>query len=378
MNPIFIVFILAFFSIYGSLNYYIGLRFFQSFAPFLKPYAQVYWIAIALLALSPFVSRMVKRSADRYITDRIANLGDYWLAVFYYAVLLWVVVDVVRFISRTRAVPSVGLGAGVFIALALILAYGAWNARTPRITTYDITIDKQVEGLEGLRAVMVADIHLGTTINNRRLEDMVRRINALQPDIIFYAGDIIDGDVSEFAEEEMPRILNQLTPRLGSYAVLGNHEKMRGGADESARHLRESGITVLVDQYIKVNNQFYVVGRDDAGMHGRPGATSGMPLDKIMVGIDKSLPIILLDHQPSRIHESLENGVDLQFSGHTHYGQLFPNHLITGRIFEIDWGHLKKEALHVIVSCGFGTWGPPIRTSGYSEIVEINIRFTGK
>lgn len=379
MNPLFIVLILAFFSIYGSLNYYIGLRFLQSFAPFLKPYAHIYWVGIALAALSPFVARMVKRSAENFLTDRIANLGDYWLAILYYALLLWVVVDIGRFISRTRSAPAWGVGLGVLIALALILVYGAWNARTPRVTTRNITINKQVEGLEQLCAVLVSDIHLGTTINNRRLEDMVRRINALQPDIIFFAGDIIDGDISEFAEEEMPRILRQLGPRLGSFAVLGNHEHIGGNSAEAIRHMEESGISVLIDQYVKINDQFYIVGRNDrSGRHMARTATPRKDLATVMAGVDHALPIILLDHQPAALNEPLANGVDLQLSGHTHFGQLFPNQLITSRLFEIDWGHLTKETLQVIVSCGYGTWGPPVRTSGYSEIVEINIRFTGQ
>jgi len=94
-----------------------------------------------------------------------------------------------------------------------------------------------------------------------------------------------------------------------------------------------------------------------------------------MEEIDHRLPIILLDHQPSNLAEPQTNGVDLQFSGHTHYGQFFPNNLVTGKIFEVDWGYLKKGTLQVIVSCGFGTWGPPIRIGSYSEIVDILIKF---
>jgi len=138
-----------------------------------------------------------------------------------------------------------------------------------------------------------------------------------------------------------------------------------------------AGITVLIDQYTKVNEQFYVVGRNDRS--GRYMARSVAPrkeLSAIMKDIDHTLPIILLDHQPAALHEPLANKVDLQLSGHTHNGQFFPNHLITNQLFEIDWGHFTKESLQVIVSCGYGTWGPPIRTSGYSEVVKINVKFS--
>ncbi|HOV43194.1 MAG TPA: metallophosphoesterase, partial [Syntrophothermus lipocalidus] len=92
-------------------------------------------------------------------------------------------------------------------------------------------------------------------------------------------------------------------------------------------------------------------------------------------GIDRSRPIILMDHQPIDLDEALNEGVDLQLSGHTHLGQLFPNRFVTRRVYEVDWGYLRKDNLQVIVSCGFGTWGPPIRVGNHPEIVVINVRF---
>ncbi len=95
-----------------------------------------------------------------------------------------------------------------------------------------------------------------------------------------------------------------------------------------------------------------------------------------MEGVDTSNPVLLLDHQPQNLDEAEKLGIDLQLSGHTHKGQFFPNNLITNRIFENDWGYLHKESLQVIVSSGFGTWGPPIRIGNKPEIVEILIRFS--
>jgi len=369
---------IPFIAIYSSLHYYIGLRFLQSFAPLINTHVSLYWVGVALLALSPFVTRLAKQIAKGSATAPLVNFGHYWLAAVYYAVVLWAAVDIVRFIAGITAAPSLGVGVGVMLAVALILVYGLWNASVTRVTTHHVIINKPVEGLAGLTAVMVSDLHLGTTFNNSRLAEMVDRIKALQPDIIFFAGDIIDGDVSEFAKQEMPRILRQLTPRFGCYSILGNHEHLGDHSAEAVKHMTSSGITVLVDKYTKVNNQFYVVGRNDR--LGRYMAKNHAPrkeLSALMDDIDHTLPIILLDHQPVALHEPLANKVDLQLSGHTHNGQLFPNHLITGRVFEIDWGHLTKGILQVIVSCGYGTWGPPIRTSGYSEIVEIRIKFVG-
>ncbi|HEX3032482.1 MAG TPA: metallophosphoesterase, partial [Bacillota bacterium] len=95
----------------------------------------------------------------------------------------------------------------------------------------------------------------------------------------------------------------------------------------------------------------------------------------LLTGVDKRLPIILLDHQPAHLEESAANGVDVQLSGHTHRGQLFPINWITRNVFEVDWGYLRKGGLQVIVSSGFGTWGPPIRIGSRAEVVELTLRF---
>lgn len=363
-----------FFLIYGAGNYYIGTRFLQSFSNTLSAHTSIYWVAVALLALSPFIARLVKRDTQSPIVSRAALVGDYWLAIFYYMLIIWAIFDVLRLVTRGAVAPTPYIGLGVIAIIVALLSYGTWNARQPRVTHYNITVPKQVSGLPDLRAVLVSDIHLGTTINNTRLEHMVELVNELNPDIVFFGGDIVDGDISEFAEEMMPQVLSKLTPRLGTYAIFGNHEYMGGHGEKAMVHLTAAGITVLRDSYIKVNDQLYVVGREDRSgnrMRGNPR----LDLPQLMAGIDRSLPIVLLDHQPSNLAEPLANGVDLQLSGHTHYGQFFPNNFVTGKIFEVDWGYLKKETLQVIVSCGFGTWGPPIRIGSYSEIVDIVIRF---
>jgi predicted MPP superfamily phosphohydrolase len=101
-------------------------------------------------------------------------------------------------------------------------------------------------------------------------------------------------------------------------------------------------------------------------------------LSTLLQGVDKKLPIILLDHQPYNLSEAEKNGVDLQLSGHTHKGQISPGNLITKKVYEVDWGYEKKGNFNIYVSSGVGTWGPPIRTGSHSEIVDIYINFMGK
>jgi len=223
---------------------------------------------------------------------------------------------------------------------------------------------------------MVSDIHLGLVVDNDRLKEMVNRINELDPDIVFLAGDTIDEDVRLFADNKMPEILKELKTKYGVYAVLGNHEYIGGNSKLAVEYLQQAGINVLVDKWIKVNDLFYVAGRDDL-MAGRMNGKQRLELSRLIEGIDYTLPIILLDHQPSNLEEGQINGIDLQLSGHTHNGQFFPNTLISKCVFENSWGYLRKGGCQIIVSAGFGTWGPPIRIGSNSEITDIKISFVG-
>ena len=370
-----------FVSIYAAGNYYVGLRFFQSIQSLIEPYSLFYWSGYAFLVISLFAGRLGKRFYPGYVNDLFAVTGNYWVGAVYYSLLIWAGIDVLHFLTSlifpaTRIIkyPSFYFGLAVLLLVFLLLLYGTWNARHPRIVHYDITIKKSVPDLPELHAVMVSDIHLGLVVDKDRLKEMVNRINELDPDVVFLAGDTIDEDVRLFASNKMPEILKKLKSRYGVYAVLGNHEYIGGNNELAVEYLQQAGIHVLVDKCIKVNNHFYVAGRDDR-VAGRMNGKKRLELSRLVDGIDHTLPIILLDHQPINLKEGQLNGIDLQLSGHTHAGQFFPNTLISKRVFENSWGYLKKGECQIIVSVGFGTWGPPIRIGSNSEITDIKISF---
>jgi uncharacterized protein len=380
ISPFFIGALIVFFSIYLAVNYYVGLHFFQSLRNFIEPYSFFYWAAYILLAVSLFAAKLGRRLFPGRINDLVAITGDYWLAATYYSFLIWAVADILHFLvdliypARITGYPSFYLGLGILSLVVALLIYGTWNARHPRVTHYDIAIKKTAYGLPKLHAVMVSDIHLGLIIDSDRLDEMVKSINELDPDIVFLAGDTIDEDVKLFLNQKMPEVIGKLKSKFGVYAVLGNHEYIGGNSELATDYLRQAGVIVLIDEYIKINNQFYIVGRDErmaAYMTGK----QRLDLSRVMEGIDHSLPIILLDHQPHKLEEGQRNGVDLQLSGHTHNGQFFPNNLFAKHFFEHSWGYLRKGEYQVIVSAGYGTWGPPIRIGNYSEIIDLNISF---
>lgn len=378
-----ILFLTIFVLIFGGLNYYIGIRGWQAFGKLIPAgYGPVYWIGFTFLAFSYLIGRLAMQYIPGSLSAGLTVLGSYWLAVMNFLVLALVLVDLLRLADRwlhflphgLKQYPAV-TGLIVLVAVLGIVLYGIWNARNPQLTHYDITIDKPVGSLHSLHAVMVSDLHLGSIVNNGRLIAMVNRINSLNPDIVLLPGDVIDENIGPFVEQKMQDSFLKLKARYGVYAVFGNHEYIGGHAEEARHYLSDAGVRVLRDECLKVADSFYIAGRD-YDMQGRFGGSGRKELSEVIAGIDVSLPLILLDHQPSRLEEARQQGVDLQLSGHTHQGQLFPFNLITKRIFATDWGYLRQGDFQIIVSSGYGTWGPPVRIGNHPEIVDITIHFT--
>jgi len=259
------------------------------------------------------------------------------------------------------------------MAVVLTVVTGYLNTRSPVVKKLNISIDKKAGDLKSLKIAVASDIHMGTIIARRSVERIVNRINSIGADIVLLPGDVVDEDIGPVIKRNLGEFLRNIRSKYGVYAVTGNHEYI-GGAEAACKYLEEHGIVELRDRYVKIADSFYVVGREDRASKGFAGILR-KPLAVLMEGIDKSLPVILMDHQPVHLEEAERSGVDLQLSGHTHHGQLWPFNFITKKIYEVSMGYKKKGNTHIYVSCGVGTWGPPLRTGNRPEIVEINIKF---
>lgn len=382
-NPFFTLVVSVIFLIYSALNYYIGLRGWQalfSFIPFLSP--KVYWPVFLLLSFSYFFSRFSEKFLPTMLYEGMTLVGAYWLAFMWYFLLVITALDLLRLFERwLQLVPveikrnlNPALGLAVVILVVGIVSYGAWNARHPQINHYDLTIAKQAGPLKQLHVVMVSDIHLGTIVHNGNLTKMVNMVNELKPDLILFAGDVFDENIESSNKQQVSDTFRKLSAPYGVFAVLGNHEYIGGNAEEAINYLGEAGVKVLRDSSQKIAESFYIIGRDDRSA-SRFNGVPRQDLKTLMQEVDSSLPIILMDHQPSQLDEPAEQGVNLQLSGHTHGGQLFPIQYITRQIFEKDWGLLQENDFQLIVSSGYGTWGPPIRVGNTPEIVDITIKF---
>jgi predicted MPP superfamily phosphohydrolase len=262
---------------------------------------------------------------------------------------------------------------GVSSIVLITVLTGYLNARNPKITQLNLKIDKVVQGKKSLHMVFASDIHLGTVIRKERLQNIVKQINQLKPDIIVFGGDVVDEDIAPVIRQNLGEELLQLKAPLGVYTVTGNHEYI-GGVEPAVRYLSEHGLQFLRDTAILIDGSFYLAGREDrdkARFTGKPRKE----IHDILSGVDQNLPIIMIDHQPFHLDKVVAEGVDFQLSGHTHHGQLWPFGYVTSKIYELSHGYKKKENTHFYVSNGLGTWGPPVRTGNRPEIVDIFIEF---
>jgi predicted MPP superfamily phosphohydrolase len=255
----------------------------------------------------------------------------------------------------------------------LLIVGGFINAIVPVVKEYNITIDKPADGINELRVAAVSDIHLGSIIRKRSIRKLSSILSDLHPDVIFLLGDIVDGELGPVLRDDLLKYFTQPLTTDGLYAITGNHEFI-GGAKRTVPYIESKGIRVLKDEVVVLPGGIQVIGRldrDSRRFYGQERA----PLEELMKKVDKSKPVILLDHQPFHLDETDKNGVDLQLSGHTHNGQLWPLNYLTRAIYELSYGYLRKGNAQIIVSSGYGLWGPRIRSGSRSEVMLINIKF---
>ena len=300
----------------------------------------------------------------------ITWMGALWLSLFYFLVLLLPVANLTLFLRRFTKIPKEKavkwIGFTTIIVIIGSFIFGVFNAYSPVFKSYQINIPKQIVGKQNLKIIMASDMHFGDLAGNGQARKLVEHINAKNPDLVMFPGDIINDDVTPFLEEGIPDILKQINAPV--YASLGNHD--RDDVD-LVQVFNNSGMKVLDDEVIVLPEGITLIGRKDKGYQDVKRAE----LHTLMKQVDLNTPVVLLEHQPYDLDIAAENGVDLVLSGHTHHGQVAPGNLITNRLFENDWGYLRKEQLQSIVSSGFGFWGLPLRIGTRSEIVEINVTF---
>ena len=339
-----------------------------------------------VLVLGAAFPLLYKGHGDTLAHMWLLRAGAFWMGVAFYVFVLVVLADIWGLGARLLgSVPPVAPRWGavlLVLGLPLLLGVGSWfNAAYPALQQYDITVRVQASAPDSparktLKFGVITDMHLGRLLTAGRLARAVELLAPQQPDAIFYVGDIIDDHIKLDAEATAAA-LALAQPPLGHWAVSGNHEYISGPIDKSLAFLRRVGMQVLRDQWAVVDNSFVLAGRDDLSKPGFTGVQRASLAD-ILADLPEQyrhLPLVVLDHQPAALDEAREAGAVLEFSGHTHYGQLWPFNFVVERRYLNPLGLLIMDSFHSIVSAGTGTWGPPLRNTGRAQVLLVTVHF---
>ncbi|MQY16396.1 hypothetical protein SRB5_65950 [Streptomyces sp. RB5] len=265
------------------------------------------------------------------------------------------------FVARTVAVGATAVAAGT-------VGYGAYGVlgRAPKVKRVTIPLAKLPRAAHGYRIAVVSDIHLGPILGRHHTERIVATINRTNPDLVAVVGDLVDGTVEHLAPAAEP--LRRLRSRDGSFFVTGNHEYF-SGADAWVEHVRELGLHPLQNERVEI------AGFDLAGVNDLNGEDEGEgpDFDRALGDRDTSRASVLMAHQPVVIHDAVKHGVDLQLSGHTHGGQVWPGSLIAKLANPTVAGLERYGDTQLYVTRGAGAWGPPVRVGAESDITVVEL-----
>ena len=329
----------------------------------------------------------------------ISGIGNFWLGILLYTVIIFIINYYIKLAyfkiknipdnKRTKTKFYKVSGVISIFLIAFISIYGTINARNIRTTSYEVTINKRATGFKSLNIVLVADLHIGYNVGYRQIEKMVEKINKEKPDVVIMAGDIFDNDYE--AIDNPNAIINsfrRIKSKYGIFAVYGNHdidEKTLAGFtfDYNSKKmsdlrmdkmLSDSNIKLLRDDYVMLDGEIYIYGRPDYKRLGR-GISKRKTPTEITSNLDTTKPIILIDHQPRELQELASAKIDLDLSGHTHNGQLFPGTVLTKFMWKNAYGYKQIGNLHSVVTSGVGLYGPNMRVGSIAEIVVVKVNF---
>ena len=367
-----IIFLLTFLFLYGGINYYAFFRA-DSVFHFSTGIKIVLLIVLAILIGAPILVRMAESRNLEALARVIAYAGYIWMAFVFLFFILNISFELIRCLYKfwhpaaspvLLRTPAFGLAA--LIAAGLVV-YGYIDAQRIRVKNLEIATQQIFPGSGKLRIVQISDVHVGLIIKEKRLQLLLDKIRGADPDILVSTGDLLDGELNNV--KALAELLAQIKPKFGKYAVTGNHEYY-AGIEKSLEFTRQAGFTVLRDEIKQV------AGINIAGVDDITGRRSGIVhensrLTQAMPPIQNDKFVLLLKHQP---YINDQDNFDLQLSGHTHGGQIFPFRLVTGLYFKNNYGHYelgKNKRLYV--SRGVGTWGPPVRIFAPPEITVIDL-----
>jgi hypothetical protein len=317
--------------------------------------------------------------------------GFLWLGIVFYLLVVLLVLELPvlavrlgqRRAARTSGAPDQDrrllLRRGAAVAAGVVAAgaggYGVWRAYAPpRVRRLQVPLARLDRRADGLRVAVIADLHVGPLSGRGQVERVVEIVNSLEPDLVAVVGDLVSTEVGAVVREAAS--LRRMRSRYGSFFVTGNHEYYHG-FEEWLAAADELGLRVLRNQRVEIIHRGGAI--DLAGVNDREGSRYDDPPDyaAALGDRDPSRPVVLLAHQPVQVHRAAEFGVDLQLSGHTHGGQLYPFDYLVRLDQPAVSGLAEVDGTQVYVTNGAGFWGPPMRVGADPDVTLLELRARG-
>ena len=315
------------------------------------------------------------------------NIWSMGAILIFYLFISSLIADLIRIIQKylikekhLNFIPIIHKkGLLAIIIFTIIILGSVYGMNHIELTEYNLTTDK-IDN-KSYSILFISDVHYGTVQNTQLVKDSILKMNNLKPDIVLLGGDIVDERTTKESMQEIFEELGKINSTYGTYYIFGNHDRQPYTSDyengnrtftdsDLNQSIEKNRIKILNDDKITINNDFVLVGRSDAEWEDSINRTD---VNEILNESDLSKYIVVLDHQPVEYEENAQEGVDLQLSGHTHGGQVFPYGMIYDLSGRLNYGEYEIKDMKQIVSSGLTGWGWPMRNEAKCEYVLINI-----
>ena len=343
---------------------------------------QPFRIVVLVVSLAPIVAQVFSSSLPEWLANKAHDYFYYHLLFLFFFLLASLAITGLAMLLQRNGIIALSDPSWVrpslviisMICTGLVLSYGMRNAAYPSVRSYSFHIAKPATQTN-MRVIAISDIHWDTLADPVVIERAVELINTRSPDVVLILGDSVTNDSSRFINEKAPQLLGQIQATYGTYVITGNHDFYDGKVEELMQAYKQAGMIILRDETTKVADSLWLVGREDyGGMRGlvvHPRAE----LTELLALTNQSEPVLVLDHQPRNLDANSALGFDIELSGHTHGGQIWPITALASRLYDLNHGLKTIGSTHFIVTCGIGYWGPPLRLGTTSEVLELNLTF---
>jgi len=375
------LFLLIYFSIYGGVHLYAFLKLKRGFALGLPAYL-ILAIFMILMVVAPIVVRISERHGYETLARGLAYIGFTWMGLIFIFISVSFFFDIYKllhFLAKMlirSPLEDFTLSLRNFCTIAILVSfavviYGYFEALHIRTEHVNVKTCKIPEKIGRFRVVQISDVHLGLIVGESRLKRILRQVRDARPDILVSTGDLVDGQMDDL--EMLTDMFQKISATYGKFAVTGNHE-FYAGIDRALAFTEKAGFTVLRGEGLTVSNFLNVAGVDDPARK-RYGPDREASEKALLEKMPREKFTLFLKHQPVISSESL-GMFDLQLSGHTHKGQIFPFNLVTKIFYRMHTGLSKVDGNALLyVSRGSGTWGPPVRFLSPPEVTVIDITY---